>query len=64
MFLFRNFDFCRLEVSLVNEDDDEDGADGRDQKHNVEPAMVKIELQVAQDFGDDGSVLLRHVHTH
>ena len=42
--------FCRLEVPLVNDDDDGNGADGRHQEHDVEPTMVKIELKLAQNF--------------
>jgi hypothetical protein len=42
--------FCRLEVPLVNNDNDGNGADGRHQEHDVEPTMVKIKLKLAQNF--------------
>ena len=35
-----------------------------DQKDYVEPAVVEFKLQVAEHFGDNGTILLGHVHTH
>ncbi len=49
--------FRRLEISLVDDDDDGDGADGRHEEHDVEPSMVKVELKLAQHFRDDSAVL-------
>ena len=37
--------FCRFKVSFVHHDDDDDGADGRDQEHDVKPTVVKIKLK-------------------
>ena len=51
-------------VSLVSEVEDGHGAGGRHQEHHVKPPMVEVELEVAQHLGDDGSVLLGHVHPH
>ncbi len=37
---------------------------GADEKDNIKPAMVEVELQVAQHLGDDHAVLRGHVHAH
>ena len=37
---------------------------GGDEEGDVEPAVVEVELQVAQHRGDDRSVLGGHVHSH
>ena len=37
--------FRRFKVSFVNDDNNDDGADGRNQEHHVEPAMIKIKLE-------------------
>ena len=51
-------------VSLVGQVEDGHGAGGRHQEHHVKPAVVEVELEVTQDLGHDGPVLLRHVHPH
>lgn len=48
----------------MNDDNDGDGADGCHQEHDIEPPMVEVELEVTQDFGDDGAILHGHVHPH
>lgn len=35
-----------------------------DQKDHVEPAMVEVEVESAQNLGDDHTILGGHVHAH
>ena len=48
----------------MNDDDDENGAHGRHQEHDVEPPVVEIELKISEHLSDDRPVLQRHVHPH
>lgn len=49
---------------LVGEIEEEDAGQGADQEDDVKPAVVKVELQLAQDFRHNGAILQRHTHTH
>ena len=41
-----------------------EGGGSRDEEGDVKPAVIEVELQVAEHGGDDGPVLGRHVHPH
>lgn len=49
---------------LVGQVEEEDAGQSADQENDVKPAVVEIELQLPQDFGDDAAVLQRHAHAH
>lgn len=49
---------------LVSEIQEEDAGEGADQEDDVKPAVVKVELQLAQDIRHDGAILQRHAHAH
>lgn len=53
-----------LRCLLVGEVQEEDAGEGADQEDDVEPTMVKVELQLPQDVRHDGAILQRHAHPH
>ena len=53
-----------LHLPLVSKVEQGEGGGGRDEEGDVEPAVVEVELQVAQHRGDNRSVLGGHVHSH
>jgi hypothetical protein len=40
------------------------GNDRTDEEYNIEPSMIKVEMYVSQDFGDDDSEIRGEVHPH
>ena len=48
----------------MSEIEEGESGGGGDEEGDVEPAVVEVELQVAQHRGDDRSVLGGHVHSH
>ena len=36
----------------------------RQQENDIKPSMVKVELQITQNLGNDRSIFKRHVHPH
>lgn len=49
---------------LVGEIKEEDARQGADQKDDVKPTVVEVELQFSQNFCHNGAILQRHAHTH
>lgn len=47
---------------LVSQVEEQDAGERADQEDHVEPAVVEVELQLPEDFGDDGAVLQGHAH--
>jgi len=55
---------CLFHVSLVSEIEKKHGKSGSDEKHEVEPSVVEVKLEISQHRGDDSPVLGGHVHSH
>lgn len=48
---------------LVSQVEEQDAGERADQEDHIEPAVVEVELQLPEDFGDDGAVLQGHAHS-
>jgi hypothetical protein len=55
---------CWLKVSFMHYEYDDNCADSSHQEHDIEPPVVEVKLQLAEDFSNDGTVLYWHVHPH
>lgn len=40
------------------------GSEGADQKYNIEPTVIEVEVQIAKDFCNNHTILGWHIHAH
>lgn len=49
---------------LVSEIEEEDAGQGANQKDDIKPSVIEVELKLPQDLCHDGAIFQRHAHTH
>lgn len=49
---------------LVSEIEEEDAGQGANQKDDIKPSVVEVELKLPQDLCHYGAIFQRHAHTH